>query len=98
MKRRRPPSANGPSHDGDRAAPPNHTSPLSTMGRTGHAKGPAATSDRGHPGQARPGFSATCVVNRADFGLTYNAALELGGVLIGDKVKIEIEIEASLEA
>lgn len=49
-------------------------------------------------GKTVTGFSATCVVNRADFGLTYNAALELGGVLIGDKVKIEIEIEASLEA
>ncbi len=48
-------------------------------------------------GKTVAGFSAKGVVNRADFGLTYNAALELGGVLIGEKVKLEIEVEATLE-
>ena len=48
-------------------------------------------------GKTVAGFSATGAVNRADFGLTYNAALELGGVLIGEKVKLEIEVEATLE-
>jgi polyisoprenoid-binding protein YceI len=49
-------------------------------------------------GKTVAGFSATGSVNRADFGLTYNAALELGGVLIGEKVKLELDVEATLEA
>ena len=39
-------------------------------------------------------FSATTEIDREDWGLTYNQALEAGGVLIGKKVKIEIEVEA----
>lgn len=46
-------------------------------------------------GNEKAGFSATGSLKRSDFGLTYNAALETGGVLIGDEVKISIEIEAS---
>jgi polyisoprenoid-binding protein YceI len=45
-------------------------------------------------GQEIFGFSAETEIDREDFGLTYNAALETGGVLIGKKVKIEIEGEA----
>ncbi|BFT75317.1 YceI family protein [Paenibacillus sp. P36] len=45
-------------------------------------------------GNEKAGFSAVGSIKRADFGLTYNAALETGGVLIGDEVKISIEIEA----
>jgi len=45
-------------------------------------------------GGTRAGFSATGEVNRGDYGISYNAALETGGVLIGEKLKIEIEIEA----
>jgi polyisoprenoid-binding protein YceI len=41
------------------------------------------------------GFSGEGKIKRSDFGLTYNAALETGGVLIGDDVKISIQIEAS---
>lgn len=40
------------------------------------------------------GFSATAELNREEFGLTYNMALEAGGVMIGKTVKIEIEGEA----
>jgi polyisoprenoid-binding protein YceI len=40
------------------------------------------------------GFSASTEVDREDWGLTYNMALESGGVMIGKKVKIEIEGEA----
>lgn len=40
------------------------------------------------------GFSAEGAINRKDYNLTYNAALETGGVLIGDEVKINIELEA----
>ncbi|MCT2536971.1 YceI family protein [Aquibacillus koreensis] len=44
------------------------------------------------------GFSAEGKVKRSDYGITYNAALETGGVLIGDEIKINIELEAMLEA
>lgn len=43
-------------------------------------------------GNARIGASATTKIKRGDFGLTYNAALETGGILIGDDVKIELEV------
>ena len=43
---------------------------------------------------SRAGFSATTTINRKDFGLTWNMALEAGGVLVGDKIEIGIEIEA----
>lgn len=49
-------------------------------------------------GNEKAGFSAAGTINRSDYGLTYNAALETGGILIGDQVKISIEIEASKEA
>jgi polyisoprenoid-binding protein YceI len=55
----------------------------------------AATSPYG---QAVFGFSATTEIDREDWGLTYNMALESGGVMIGKKVKIEIEGEAILQA
>ena len=44
-------------------------------------------------GIARLGFSATTEISRKDFGLTWNAAMETGGFLVGDKVKILIEAE-----
>jgi len=40
------------------------------------------------------GFSATGEIDREDFGITYNAVLEAGGVMISNKIKIEIEGEA----
>lgn len=39
------------------------------------------------------GFSARTKVNREDFGLTWNVALESGGVMVGKDVKIEIDLE-----
>lgn len=39
------------------------------------------------------GFTATTNINRKDWGLTWNVALEAGGVLVGDLIKITIEIE-----
>ncbi|MFF5214072.1 YceI family protein [Micromonospora sp. NPDC000442] len=45
-------------------------------------------------GQDIFGFSASTEIDREDFGLTWNVALESGGVLVGKKVKIEIEGEA----
>ena len=45
-------------------------------------------------GNDRIGFSARGELSRDDFGVTYNAALETGGFLIGKKVTIELEVEA----
>jgi polyisoprenoid-binding protein YceI len=41
------------------------------------------------------GFEATTTINRKDFGLNWNVALEAGGVLVGDNVKVEVEVEAA---
>lgn len=43
-------------------------------------------------GQRRIGASATAKIRRSEFGMTWNAALEAGGVLVGDDVNIEIEV------
>jgi polyisoprenoid-binding protein YceI len=45
-------------------------------------------------GGTRAGFSAETEISRKDWELTWNVALETGGVLVGDKVKIELDIEA----
>lgn len=46
-------------------------------------------------GNTKAGFSAEAEINRKDFGLEWNAALETGGVLVGEKVKIQLDIQAS---
>ena len=43
-------------------------------------------------GNTRVGASATTKIKRSDFGLTWNAALETGGVMLGDEVKTELEL------
>ncbi|WP_347354956.1 YceI family protein [Intrasporangium sp.] len=48
-------------------------------------------------GGTRAGFSAAGQINRHDFGVNWNAALEGGGVVVGDKVAIAIEAEAILD-
>jgi polyisoprenoid-binding protein YceI len=45
-------------------------------------------------GNARVGFETEIIVNRKDFGLNWNAALETGGFLVGDDVKITISVQA----
>jgi len=45
-------------------------------------------------GQTIAGFSASTKINRKDFGLNWNVALETGGVLVGEQLKIDIELEA----
>jgi polyisoprenoid-binding protein YceI len=45
-------------------------------------------------GGERVGFSAKTAISRKDFGLTWNILLEAGGVTVGDKVEIGIEVEA----
>ena len=49
-------------------------------------------------GNQRAGFSATTSINRKDFGLTWNQALETGGLLVADRVDIEIELQAIRQA
>jgi polyisoprenoid-binding protein YceI len=44
-------------------------------------------------GQEHAAFEATTKIKRADYGLTWNAALEAGGVLVGDDVSISIEAQ-----
>ncbi len=44
-------------------------------------------------GNTKAGFSATGKLNRKDFGLTWNAALETGGVLVSDEVKLVIDVQ-----
>ena len=45
-------------------------------------------------GNARVGFESEITINRKDFGLTWNAALETGGFLVGDEVKISVSVQA----
>lgn len=45
-------------------------------------------------GNERAAFSATAAVDRKDFGLTWNQVLETGGVMVGDRIEITIDIEA----
>jgi polyisoprenoid-binding protein YceI len=49
-------------------------------------------------GNARVGFEAETTINRKDFGLTWNAALETGGFLVGDEVTIHLQIQAIAQA
>jgi polyisoprenoid-binding protein YceI len=44
-------------------------------------------------GNTRIGLSATTKINRKDFGLTWNAALEAGGILVGEEVQITLDIQ-----
>ncbi len=48
---------------------------------------------RGPTGGRSAGFEATGVVSRKDFGLNWNVALESGGVLVGDEVKLTVDAE-----
>jgi polyisoprenoid-binding protein YceI len=45
-------------------------------------------------GHERAGFSAKAALDRKEFGLTWNQVMEAGGVMVGDRVDIEIEVEA----
>jgi polyisoprenoid-binding protein YceI len=56
---------------------------------SGQAKSPWGTTSAG--------FTANAKINRKDFGLTWNQALETGGVLVGDDIKITIELEVVKE-
>jgi polyisoprenoid-binding protein YceI len=46
-------------------------------------------------GGTRAGFSARTVIDRRDFGLTWNQTLETGGVLVGNEIRIELQVQAT---
>ena len=48
-------------------------------------------------GNTKRGASATTKINRRDYGLTWNKALEAGGVVVGDEVRISLEVELNKE-
>jgi polyisoprenoid-binding protein YceI len=58
---------------------------LNVAGLTGEVKDPW--------GGTRRGATATAKINRKDFGLTWNKGLETGGVVVGDEVTLELEVE-----
>jgi polyisoprenoid-binding protein YceI len=45
-------------------------------------------------GNMRVGFEGSATISRKDWGLSYNAALETGGVLISDKIKLQLDVSA----
>jgi polyisoprenoid-binding protein YceI len=47
-------------------------------------------------GDTRAGFSATAEIDRRDFGIDFNMALDTGGVVVGERLQVSIEIEAIL--
>lgn len=49
-------------------------------------------------GNVRAGFEGEAELSRKDFGLTWNVALEAGGVLVSDKVKIQLDVSAIKQA
>lgn len=49
-------------------------------------------------GNSRIGFEGSTTINRKDFGVSWNAALETGGVLVSDKIVLELEISAIKQA
>jgi polyisoprenoid-binding protein YceI len=48
-------------------------------------------------GNTRAAFTATTKINRKDFGLTWNKAVETGQVLVGEEVEITLEVEGLLQ-
>jgi len=57
-----------------------------------HVEGPTPPT-KDPWGNTRIAASATAKINRKDFGLTWNAALETGGILVGEEVAISLELE-----
>ena len=58
-----------------------------------HGDGPGMA-----PGSEVIGLSATTEIDRRDFGVSFNGVLEGGAIVVGNKVKIEVEVEAGLQS
>jgi len=48
-------------------------------------------------GNVKEGFETETTINRKDYGLNWNAALETGGFLVGDEVKVSLSIQAAVQ-
>jgi len=46
-------------------------------------------------GNEKVGFSATAKINRKDFGMVWNKVLDNGGILLGDEVEVDVQVEAN---
>jgi polyisoprenoid-binding protein YceI len=79
-------------HDGELAVEGDLTIRDTTRRVTFEVEGPTPPT-KDPWGNTRVGISATTKINRKDFGLTWNAALETGGLLVGEDVTITIEAE-----
>jgi len=62
-----------------------------------HVEGPTPETKDAF-GNVRIGLSASTKIKRSDFGLTWNAVLEAGGIAVGDELKVEIDISALKQA
>ncbi|QXD16266.1 YceI family protein [Rhodocaloribacter litoris] len=62
--------------------------------RTVEIEGALTGKGRDPWGNNRVGFEGRTTINRKDFGLTWNAVLETGGVLVSEDVQLELEVEA----
>jgi polyisoprenoid-binding protein YceI len=71
------------------------TGDLTIRGTTHEVTLSATLQGRGQDpwGNERAGYEATGKINRKDFGMHFNAAMETGGVVVGDEVKISIDVE-----
>ena len=49
-------------------------------------------------GNEKAGFEATAELNRTDWGLTWNANLEKGGVLVSEKIKLVLDVQLAKQA
>jgi polyisoprenoid-binding protein YceI len=81
-----------PTDDGEAAVTGELTIHGITREVTFRAEGPSAP-DKDPWGNTRIGVSAVTKINRKDFGLTWNAALETGGILVGDEVTITLDLQ-----
>jgi len=60
-------------------------------------KGSFLGTTTGPKGKLRAGFEATGAINRKDFGLNWNKVTETGGIIVGDEIKIGLEIESVVQ-
>jgi len=63
-------------------------------GKLVHAEVGAKAGDRKDPwGNMKTGTRATATINRQDFGVKWNTAIDGGGYIVGDEVAIELDVE-----
>jgi len=69
---------------------------LTIAGTTTRSTSPGSSAgSRRTRGKCQGGFEGGATLNRKDWGLVWNAALETGGFLVSDKIKLVLEIEAA---